>query len=181
MWELDHKESWVLKNWCFWTLVLEKTLDCYSDGKEIKPVNPKGNQLWIFIGRTDDEAEAPILQPPDEKCQLIRKDPDSGKNWGQEKGMTEVDMVLWHHQLDGHEFEQDDEGQGGLACCSPWGHKELDTTEGLNWTELNVSKWHKYMKQKFSLIKILESHYTFFIPLFISDKSSIENTIITFP
>ena len=187
MWELDYRESWALKNWCFWTAVLENTLEssldsmlksgdtslptevhivkaivfpvvmyrCESwtikksehqridafelwywrrlesplDPKEIKPVSPNRNQPWIFIGRADPEA--PILWPPDVKSQLIRKDPDAGKDWGQEKRMTEDEMVGWHHQLSGHEFEQalrDSEGQGSLACCSPWGHKKSDMT-----------------------------------------------------
>ena len=104
MWELDHKEGWVPKNWCFWTTVLEKTLESPLDCKEIQPVNPKGNQSWIFIGRTD--AEAPILCPPDAKTWLIRKDPEAGKDWGQEEqGMTEDEMIGWHHLLNGHEFE----------------------------------------------------------------------------
>ena len=132
MWELDHKEGWALKNWCFQSVVLEKTLESPLDRKEIKPVNPKGNQPWILIGRTGAEAEAPTLWPPDSKSQLIWKDPDAGKDWGhKEKGTTEDEMVGWHHQLNGHEFQQtqgDSEGQGSLACCSPWGHKELDTT-----------------------------------------------------
>ena len=141
MWELDHKESWTLKNWCFWTMVLEKTLESLLDCKEIKPVNTKGNQSWIFIRRTD--AEAPILWPPDVKGQLIiRKDPDAGKFWRQEeKGMTEHEMVGWHHWLTGHEFEQtleDDEEQGSLECCNPWGCKELDMTD---WTITNVLWW----------------------------------------
>ena len=107
MWELDHKESWALRNWCFWTVVLEKTLESPLDCKEIKPINPKGNQPWIFIGRTDAEAEAPILWLPDVMNWLIGKDPDAGKDWGQgEKGMTGDEMVGWHHWLDGHEFEQ---------------------------------------------------------------------------
>ena len=106
MWELDHKESWVLKNWCFWTVVLEKTLKSPLDCKEIKPVYPKGNQSWIFTGRTDAEAETPIFWPPDVKNWLIRKDPDAGKDWRQEeKGTTEDEMVGWHHRLNGHEFE----------------------------------------------------------------------------
>ena len=138
MWELDHKEGWALKNWCFWTVVLEKTLESPLDSKEIKPVNSKRNQSWIFIGRTDAEAEAPILWPPDAKSRLTRKDPDAGKDWRQEeKGMTE-EMVGWHHRLDGHEYEQApgvDDGQGSLACFSHWGCKESDTTEQLNWTE----------------------------------------------
>ena len=127
MWELGHKEVWVLKNWCFWTVVLEKTLESPLDCKEIKPVNPKGNQPWIFIGRIDAEAEALILWPPDAKSRLIGKDLDAGKNWGQEKRETEVEIVGWHHQLKGHEFGQspgDTEGQGSLMCCSPWGRKE---------------------------------------------------------
>ena len=106
IWELDYKESWALKNWCFWTVVLEKTLKSPLDGKEIKPVNRKGNQSWIFTGRTDAEAETPILWPPDTKSWLIGKDPDAGKDWGQEEqGMTEDEMVEWQHWLDGHEFE----------------------------------------------------------------------------
>ena len=132
MWELDYKEGWVSKNWCFWTMVLEKTLESPLDSKEIKPVNPKGNQPWIFIGRT----EAPILWPPDVKSQLIGKNPDAGQDWGQmEKRVTEDEMVGWHHWLNGHEFAQtlvDGEGQGSLVCCSPWGPKESDTTD--NWT-----------------------------------------------
>ena len=104
MWELDHKESWAPKNWCFW-IVLEKTLESFLDSKEIKPVNPKGNQPWIFIGRTDAEAEAPILWPPDVKSQLTGKDPDSGEDWRQEeKEVTEDEMVGWHHWFNGHEF-----------------------------------------------------------------------------
>ena len=122
-----------LQNWCFQNVVLEKILESPLDCKEIKPVNPKESQSWIFIGRTD--AEAPILWPPDAKSRLIRKDPDAGKDWRQEeKGMTEDEMVGWHHRLNGHEFEQapgDGEGQGSLACCSPWGRKESDTTEWL--------------------------------------------------
>ena len=123
-WELDHKESWVPKNWCFWTVVLEKTLESPLDCKEIQPVHPKGNQSWIFNGRTDAEAEAPILWPPDGKKWLIGKDPDGGKYWRQEKGMTADEMVEWHQGLDGHEFEQAlgvGDGQGSLACCSPRG------------------------------------------------------------
>ena len=133
MWELDHKEGWALKNWCFLTVRLEKTLESPVDSKEIKSVNPKGNQSWIFIGRTD--AEAPILWPPDEKSQLIGKDRDAGKDWRQEKGETEDEMVGWHHWFNGHEFEQtpgDNEGQGSLVCCSPWGGKESDITKQLN-------------------------------------------------
>ena len=117
------------------TVVLEKTLESSLDSKEIKPVKTKGNQSWIFIGRTDAKAEAPIFWPPDVKSQLIGKDPDAGKDWRQEKGTTEVEMVGWHHQLNGHEFEQtlgDCEGQGSLAYCSPWSYKESDMNELLN-------------------------------------------------
>ena len=140
MWELNRKEGWAPKNWCFWTVVLEKTLESPLNLKEIKPVHPKGNQSWIFIGRTDAEAETQILWPPDGKNWLIGKDLDAGKDWRQEKGMTEDEMVGWHHWLNGHEFEQvpgDDEGPGSLVCCSPWGHKESDTTEQLNIKELS--------------------------------------------
>ena len=133
-----NKESWVPKNWCFWTVELEKTLETPLDCKEIKPVSPKGNQSWILIRRTDAEAEAPVLWLSDMKSWLIRKDPDAGKDWRQEeKGMTEEEMVGWHHQLDGPEFEWtlgDEDGQGDLVCCDSWGHKQLDTTEWLNWT-----------------------------------------------
>ena len=133
---MDHKEDWAPKNWYFWTVVLEKTLKSPLDYKEIKPVDPKGNQSWVFIGRTDAESEAPILWPLDAKSWLFWKDPDAGKDWGQEeKGTTEDEMVGWHHQLNGQEFEQaprHDEGQGSLACCSPWGRKQLDMTEQLN-------------------------------------------------
>ena len=137
MWELDHNEGWVLKNWCFWTVVLEEILESPLDCKEIQPVNRKGNQSWIFIGRTDAEAEAPIIWPPDVKSWLIRKDPDAAENWRQEeKGTTEDKMVGWHHtKFNGHELEQapgDGEGQGNLACCSRRGHKESHMTEWLN-------------------------------------------------
>ena len=133
-------ESWTIKktaskNWCFWTVVLEKSpLDC----KEIQPVHPKGNQSWIFIGRTDVEAEAPILWPPDAKNWPIGKYPDVGIDWKREKGMTENEMVGWHHRLDGHEFEQApgvSDGQGKPGILQFMGHKESDTTERLNWTE----------------------------------------------
>ena len=132
----EHRRIDAFELWC-WKRLLESPLVC----KEIKLVNPKGNWSWIFIGRTDAEAEMPILCPPDAKNWLIRKDSDAGKDWRQEKkGMTEDGMVGWHHRLDGHEFEQAlgvSDGQGGLVCCSPWGRKESDTTERLNWTERN--------------------------------------------
>ena len=150
MWELDYKESWAPKNWCFWTVVLEKTLESPLNCKEIKPVNPKGNQSWIFIGRIDAEAETPILWPPDAKIWLLGKDSDAGKGWRQEeKGTTEDDMVGWHHWLDGHEFDQAlgvGDGQGSLACCRPWCLKELDTTERLNWTETQYAERKKWWK-----------------------------------
>ena len=136
MWELDHKEGWAPKNWCFQTVVLDKTLESPLDSKEIQPVNPKQNQPWMLIGRTDVEAEAPILWSPDAKSWLIGKDPDAGKDWRQEeKRTTEDEIVGWHHQLNGHEFKQtpgDDERQGSLACCSPWNWQESDTTLWLN-------------------------------------------------
>ena len=140
MWVLDHKESWVLKNWCFWTVVLEKTLESPLHCKEIKPINPKGNQSWIFIGRTDAEAETPMHWPPEAKNWLIGKVSEAGKDWRwEEKGMTEDEMVGCYHWLDGQEFEQAlgvSDGQGSLACWSLWGHKELDLTELLNWIAL---------------------------------------------
>ena len=140
MWKLDYKEGWALKNWCFWAVVLEKTLESPLDCKEIQPVHPKGNQSWIIIERTEAEAETPILWPPDAKSWLTEKDLDAGKDWRQEEmGTTEDEMVGWHHQLDGHEFEWTPgvgDGPGSLACCSPRGRKESDTTEWLNWTEL---------------------------------------------
>ena len=145
MWELDSKESWAPKNWCFWTVVLEKTLESPLDCKEIQPIHPKGNQSWIFIGRTDAEAKTPILWAPDARSWLIRKDPGAGKDWGhEEKGETEDEMVREHHQLNGHEFEQalgDGEEQRILACCSSWGCKESDTTEQLN-VQIKCS-WNK--------------------------------------
>ena len=141
MWELDCEESRAPKNWCFWTVVLEKTLESPLDCKEIKLVRPKGDQSWMFIGRTDVEAETPILWPHHAKSWLFGKDPDAGRDWGQEeKGMTEDKMAGWHHRLNGHEFGwtlRVGDGQEGLACCSSWGHGESDTTERLNLTELN--------------------------------------------
>ena len=140
MWELDCEESWASKNWCFWTMVFEKTLDIPLDCKEIQQVHVKGDQSWVFIGRTDALAETPILWPPHEKHWLIGKDSNAGEDWGQEeKGRTEDEMAGWHHQLDGHEFEWTPgvgNGQGSLACHDSWGRKESDTTERLNWTEL---------------------------------------------
>ena len=137
MWELDYKERWAPKNWCFWTVVLEKTLESSLDCKEIQPVQAKGNQSWIFIGRTNAEAKAPILWSPDVKSWLIWKDSDAGKEWRQEeKGTTEDEMVGWHHQLDGHEFEQAPavDWQGSLASCGPRG--ATSRTQLSNQTEL---------------------------------------------
>ena len=138
MWELDCEESWAPKNWCFWIVVLEKTLESPLDFKEIHPVHSKGDQSWVFIGRTDAKAETPIFWLPDAKSWLIGKDPDAGRDWGQEeKGMTEDEMAGWHHWLDGHESEWTPgvgNGQGALECCNSWGCKELDTTQWLNWT-----------------------------------------------
>ena len=139
MWELEYKESWALKNWCFWIVVLETTLESPLGCKEIQPVHPKGDQSWMFIGRTDVEAETPILGPPDAKSWLIWKDPHVGKDLEQEeKGTTEDEKVGWHHRLNEHGFGWTlgvGNEQGGLGCCGSWGRKELDTTERLNWTE----------------------------------------------
>ena len=139
MWELDCEKRWVPKNWCFWTVVLEKTLESFLDYKEIQQVHPKGDQSWVFFGRTDAKAETPILWPPHAKSWLIGKDSDAGRDWGQEeKGTTEDEMAGWHHRLDAREVGWTlgvGDGQGGLACCNSWGHKEWDTTEWLNWTE----------------------------------------------
>ena len=141
MWELDCEDSWAPKNWCFWTVVLEKTLKSPLNCKEIQPVHPKGDQSWVFIGRTDAKAETPVLCPPRAKSWLIGKDSDAGRDWGQEeKGTTEDEMAGWHHRLDGHEFgciPGVGDGQGGLECYNSWGCNESDTTEQLNWTELN--------------------------------------------
>ena len=136
MWELDHKEGWALKNWCFWTVVLEKTLESLLDCK-IKPVNSKGNQFWIFIGGTDAEAEVSILWSPEVKIWLIGKDPDAGKDWRQKKGTTEDEMIGWHHRFNGYKFKQAPgvDGQGSLACCS---HRVWRSQTWLSkWTELS--------------------------------------------
>ena len=139
MLELHYKKSWALRNWWFWTVVLEKTLESPSDYKEIQPFHPKGDQSWVFIGRTDVEAVTPILWPLDAKSRLIWKDSDAGKYWKQEeKGTSEDEMVRWHHQLDEHWFGYTPgvgDGQGSLACCGSWSQKESHMTEQLNWTE----------------------------------------------
>ena len=151
MWELDYKEGWMLKDWCLWTVVLEKALESPLDCKEIQPVHPKGNQSWIFIGRTD--AEAPILWSPDLRANSLEKTWMLRKIEGRRRRGRQDEMVGWHHWLNGHEFEQAPgigEGQGTLVCCSPWGCKESNTTELLNnngWILLNVNyislKWLK--------------------------------------
>ena len=160
--EMDHKESWGSSNWCFLTVVLEKTLENLLDSKEIKPINAKGNQPWIFIGRAAAEAEALILWPPDAKNWLIGEDPDAGKDWGQEeKGMTEDETVGWHHWVNEHEFEQtpgDGEGQGSLVCYCPWGHKELSMTVQLNNCNKPPGQWYCYsnlnrLRQRLTTIK----------------------------
>ena len=141
MWELDHKEGWAPKNWCFWTVVLEKTLESPLDCKEIQPFHPKGNQSWIFIGRTDAKLKLPILWTPEGKSWLLVKDPDAAKTGSKRRRGRQ--MVGWHSYLNGHEFEQapgDGEGQGSLACCSPWGLKESDMTEWLNKNSLYLSE-----------------------------------------
>ena len=146
--ELDYKESWAPKNWCFWTAVLEKTLESPLDCNEIQPVHPKGDQSWVFVGRTDVETETPILWLPDVKSWLIGKDPDAGRDWGQEeKGTTEDEMAGWHHWLNGHGFGWTPgvgDGQGGLACCSPWGRKEWDATE-LKFSKPWSGKWQRWI------------------------------------
>ena len=143
VWELDHEEGWALKNWCFWTVVLEKTLESPLDSKEIQPVHPKGDQSWVFTGRTDAKAKAPIVWPPDAKNWLIGKDPDAEKDWGQEeKRVTEDEMIRQHHwtEHNGHEFEHtlgDSEGQGSLAGCSSWDHRvrrDLAAEQQLSWS-----------------------------------------------
>ena len=143
---VGRKESWVPNNWCFWTVVLDKTLESPLDCKETQPVNPKGNQSSIFIGKTDVEAETPIFWPPDSKSWLIRKIPDAGKDWRrEEKGMTEDEMVGWHHWLNGPEFEQAlrvGDGQGSLVCWGAWSWQELDMTEWTNGTDNLHLIWH---------------------------------------
>ena len=135
-------ESWALKNWCFWTVVLERTLESPWDCKEIQPVHSKGDQPWVFFGRNDAKAETPVLWPPHKKSWLTGKDPDAGRDWGQEeKGTTEDEMAGWHHRPDGHEIEWTlgvVDGQGGLACCNSWVAKSrtwLSEWTELNWTE----------------------------------------------
>ena len=140
MWELDCEGSWAPKNWCFWTVVLVKTLESPLDCKEIQQVHSEGDQSWVFFGRNDAKTETPVLWPPHAKSWLIGKDSDAGRDWGQEeKGTTEDEMAGWHHWLDGRESEWTPgvgDGQGGLACWDSWGCKESDTTKRLNWSEM---------------------------------------------
>ena len=144
MWELDCEESWVLENWYFCTVVLEKTLENPMDCKEIQPVHSKGDQSWVFFGRNDAKAKALVLWLPHVKNWLIGKDSDAGRDWGQEeKGMTEDEMAGWHHRHNGCEFEWTlgvGYGQRGLACCDSWGRKKSDTTKWLNWTDI-IKSW----------------------------------------
>ena len=150
MWELDCEESWTLKNWCFWTVLLDKTLESPFNCREIQPVHSEGDQPQDFFGRNDAKAETPVLWPPHEKSWLTGKDCDAGRDLGQEeKGITEDEMAGWHHWFDGCESEWtpgDGDGQGGLVCCDSWGRKELDMTEWLNWTELKLYIYDNYGK-----------------------------------
>ena len=167
MWELDCEESWALKNWCFWTVVLEKTLESPLDCKEIQPAHSEGDQPWVFFGRNDAKAETPVLWPPRAKSWLTGKDSDAGRDWGQEeKGTTEDEMAGWHHWLDGRESEWTPgvvDGQGGLACCDSWGHKESDTTERLNWTGLNLeaNNSHRVSSMAQWQLKLIQSPLNF--------------------
>ena len=152
MWVLDCEESWAPKSWWFWTVVLEKALESLLHCKKVQSVHPKGYQSWIFIGRTDAEAETLIFWPHDAKNWLTGKDPDAGRDWGQEeKGTTENKMTGWHQWLNVCEFEWTlgvGDGQGGLSCCDSWGCKELDTTEWLNWTEEKISSCPQFTFKK---------------------------------
>ena len=161
MWELDHKEGWAPKHWYLWTVVLKKTLESPLDYKEIKPINPKGNQLWIFIVRTDAEAEALILWPPDVKSQLIRKDPDTGKDWSQvENGTIEDEMVGWHHWLMGHEFEQTRRGSKDREA---WHAAVHGVTK--HWTQLNDLTTTTIHQSVCVLIHLL-THFCFIVRFF---------------
>ena len=173
MWELYHKKGWTLKHWCFWTVVLEKTLGSPLDCKEIQPVHAKGNQSWIFIGRTDAETEALILWSSDAKSQLTGKDLGAGKGRRQEKGATEDEMVGWHHRLNGHEFGKtpgDTEGRRCLVCWGPWGHKELDMT-----LQLNNSNVSYISKKNDSCFLCVPWHENFGEPRFKDWALSIHN------
>ena len=169
MWELDYEEGWAPKNWCFWTVVLEKTLESPLDCKEIQPVHTEGDQPWDFFGRNDAETETPVLWPPHVKSWLTGKDSDAWRDWGQEeKGMTEHEMAGWHHWLNGCESEWTlgvGDGQGGLACCDSWGRKESDMTEWLNWTNYQTHSHNIKFKItelviRFSRRRNCPKHYT---------------------
>ena len=164
MWELDCEVNWVPKNWCFWTMVLEKTLESPLDCKEIQPVHSKGDQSWVFFGRNNAKAEKPIFWPPHVKSWLIGKDSDAGRDWGhEEKETTEDEMAGWHHQLDGHESEWTPgvgDGQGGLACCNSWSSKESDTIEWLNSTELKSSILVKFPLTQLFFLELVW-HFSF--------------------
>ena len=166
IWYLDYNERWVQNNWCFWIVVLNKTLESPLDCKEIQPVHSERDQSWDFFGRNDAKAETPVLWPPHVKSWLTGKDPDAGKDCRQEeKGMTEDEMVGWHHWLDGHRFGWTlgiGDGQGGLACCGSWSCKESDTTEWLNWTEL--TRWTFVGKVMSLLFNILSRLLITFLP-----------------
>ena len=177
MWELDCEEGWAPKNWCFWTVVLEKTLESPLDCKEIQPVHSEGDQPWDFFGGNDAEAETPVLWPPHAKSWLIGKDSDAGRDWGQEeKGTTEDETAGWHHWLDGHESQWTSgvgDGQGGPACCDSWGRKESDTTEQLIWSDALFLQWflHRGKKKKYG-------HDTFtFIPKHPSNSGVIPHVV----
>ena len=180
MWELDYKESWELKNWCFWTVVLEKTLESPLDFTEIQPVHSK-DQSWVFIGKNDAKAETPILWSPAVKSWLIGKNPDAERDWGQEeKGMTEDDMAGWHHQLNAHTsgwIPGVGDEQGGLVCCGSWGHKESDTTERLNWTELNwsivVKCYLVFLRHK--NVCVLDKLHSAWVTVLLSVNSAVMN------
>ena len=183
--ELDCEESWAPKNWCFWTVVLEKTLE---SPLEIQPVHSEGDQSWVFIGRADAKAETPILWSPHVKSWLIGKDSDAGKDWGQEeKGTTEDEMARRHHWLDGHEFEWAPgvgDGQGGLSSCNSWGRKESDMTEWLNWTELIFKPWLWFVHPDYHCSN-LDSHIfmngsRFLLFLFLSLVSSSWSVLSVF-
>ena len=180
MWELVYKEGRAWKNWCFWIVVLEISLESPLEGKEIKPVNPKGDQLWIFIGRTDAEAEAPILWPHDANIGLIGKDLEAGKDWRQEEnGMIEDETVRWHHQLNGHEFEQtpgDGERQGSLACCSLGGRKESDMIERLNNKNLAILSQKDFSQSFMAFLPFLPLSFPwihYFINLLLEQSNSL--------
>ena len=188
MWELDSKKLRVLKNWCFWTVVLEKTHESHLESNEIKSVSLKGNQLWIFIGRNDVEAEAPMLWSSDAKSWLTEKDPNAGKDWKQEKRVAKDEIVGWYHWFIGHkpgQTKEDVKGQRSLACCSPWGHKGLDTIWWLN----NYNNIREYIitKRKISgtslVIQWLRIHLpfqrTWFRPLMEEDSTCLKATTET--